>query len=463
MTATSRLQRLYDRSPVFLQDAMTTIKGYANNRKRYGTTYRQHRRWLEDFDTWSYAAKLEHQQQALTAFVTHAYRHSAFYKALFDAHDLHPEDIRSAADLVRLPTVTKEDLRANMHAIRAHLPTDRISESHTGGTTGKSLVVTVTYEDIERRMAMLDHFKSRVGFENRKMRRASFTGKHMLAPSQSNPPFSRRNVAANQMLFSSFHLSERTAGSYFEEMNRFRPDAIDGFPSGMLGLARFMLANDLHLDVIPTAIFPTAETLTAPDREVLETAFGARVYDQYASSEGAPFITECRAGKLHVEMSTGVFEHTSDDHLLVTSYLTHATPLIRYDIRDRAIRSPATSCTCGVDSDMVEELAGRTSEFLYRSDGTKVFSANLSNLFKNVPNSIIEAQLQQHRPGLVEILIVRDLDSHRPEHDDILRDEFRHKFDGQSEIRIDHVDAISPEASGKRPFLKNSVQDRDMP
>ena len=32
------------------------------------------------------------------------------------------------------------------------------------------------------------------------------------------------------------------------------------------------------------------------------------MYNQYASSEGAPFIIECKEGNLHLELQSGVFE-----------------------------------------------------------------------------------------------------------------------------------------------------------
>lgn len=449
------LQQFYDAAPVPIQHLMTSAKGCLNNRDRYGAVYRTHRRWLVAFDRLPYEQKLYHQERALGEFITHAYEHSCFYREIYDAAGVDVSSIRDVADLAVLPTVDKEDLRAHADAVRVTAGIGRTVEAHTGGTTGKSLVVTCSVDDLQRRMAMLDHFKARVGFDNRSMRRASFTGKHMVPPRQRGGPYTRLNRPGRQLLVSAFHLNESTADSYLAELNRFRPDSLDGFPSGMLVLGRHMLARGSRLEHPLTGIFPTAESITAADRAVLEEAFGAKVYDQYASSEGAPFITECAAGGLHVEMSTGVFEYW-DGEIVVTSFSTHATPLVRYRIGDRATPTVTRSCPCGNDSEMVEQIIGRNSQFLYRSDSTRVYSANLSNLFKNVPNAIVEAQLQQHEIGRVDLHVVVD---HDPEDafDDALRDEFAHKFDTESSLLIHHVDAIPAEASGKRPFVKNLI------
>jgi len=89
--------------------------------------------------------------------------------------------------------------------------------------------------------------------------------------------------------------------------------------------------------------------LTKSGRELLERVFKCKVYDQYASSEGAPFVTECENQVLHMELASGVFEHFEDgsDEVLVTSFTTHGTPLIRYRIGDSMTFSEKVkTCKC---------------------------------------------------------------------------------------------------------------------
>jgi phenylacetate-CoA ligase len=75
--------------------------------------------------------------------------------------------IKSVEDLKLLPIVDKEMLRANIEDV-VTISRKGAVIGHTGGTTGKSLVVLNTREDSMKRMAMLDHFKSRVGFIHEK-------------------------------------------------------------------------------------------------------------------------------------------------------------------------------------------------------------------------------------------------------------------------------------------------------
>lgn len=456
--ATSRLEKLYESSPVLVQNVMTSGAGYQRNRHRYGPIYRQHRKWLREFDDWSLDRKLQYQASELARFVRFAVQNSPFYRSLYREAGVDPSRILGPSDLVNLPLVDKELLRRDIQ--RAYTISQRKGiEGHTGGTTGKSLVILATSEDSQKRMAMLDHFKSRVGFENRRMTRATFSGKHIVPPGQKHGPYWRYNAATRQMLFSTFHLTEETLPQYVERLRDYRPQSIDGFPSSIAQVAQYLLRRGIDLGFRPIAVFPTSETVTAELRETLEGAFQAKVFDQYASSEGAPFITECRKQVAHIELSTGVFEQVpgADNEIAVTSFTTHGTPLIRYRIGDAMHFGPTFRCACGLETPTVAQIMGRGDDFLYRSDGGRVNSGNVSNLFKNLPNSVIKSQAQQRSKDCVTILLQVDPALYRPEHDALLREEFLRKFGAATRLVIQHVDEIPNEPSGKFRMIKNYV------
>ena len=452
------LEKLYDNSPIFIQNIMVSASGYLRNRTRYGKVYYEHREFLEEFDKLTLNEKLKFQEKEFIEFVNYAYENSSFYKELY--RDIDINSIKQMSDIKKLPIVDKEMIRANINQVNT---VERMGavEGHTGGTTGKSLVVLMTPEDMMKRMAMLDHFKSRVGFEHLKMKRATFNGKHIVAPNQRKKIFWRYNVACKQMIYSSFHLTEENMKFYVESLNEFQPDAIDGFFMSMCDVAGYIERHNIKLTFNPVAIFPTSETLTDSGRELLERVFGCKVYDQYASSEGAPFVTECEKQVLHVELASGVFEHFEEnsDEVLVTSFTTHGTPLIRYRIGDSmTFDSDNTRCMCGMDSPIVKAIQGRKLDFLYTSDGAKINGGNVANLFKNMPNALIRAQTIQDEMNEITILLEVDKKIYKPEYDEMLEDEFLHKFGKGTKINIKHVDEIPREQSGKFRMIKNNVQ-----
>src|SRR5699024_8600208 len=363
-------QSIYNRSPVPLQTLLVSLSGAVKARQRYGKKYHEHRSWLVDFDTWGLERMLEHQAHELQKFVAFSANRSAFYQAFYQGID--HKLVRAPSDLEMLPVLEKDLLRSNMADVYT-VGRRRSVEGHTGGTTGKSLVVRYTIEDQMRRMAMLDHFKSRHGFENIKMRRATFSGKHIASPDQQARVYWRHNRAANQMLYSTFDINERNLRYYVQHLNEYKPAALDGFVTSLTDLASFIERNNMQLTFRPVAIFTTSETVTHRARELLERVFSTRVYDQYASSEGAPFITECSENSLHIELSSGVFENFSDSHeILVTSFHTHGTPLIRYRIGDSISLNRDGRCSCGLSSPLAASIQGRSDDFLIRGDGAKV-------------------------------------------------------------------------------------------
>ena len=72
------------------------------------------------------------------------------YRAKFDAAGVHPNDLRSLADLARFPFTTKDDLRGNYPFGMFAVPRDKVVRIHaSSGTTGKPTVVGYTATDID--------------------------------------------------------------------------------------------------------------------------------------------------------------------------------------------------------------------------------------------------------------------------------------------------------------------------
>lgn len=451
------LEKVYDKSPIIIQNIMVSTSGYLRNRTRYGKVYYDYREFLKKFDKYTLVEKLQFQEREFIDFIKFAYEKSPFYKKMYRDIEIH--SIKQISDIKKLPIVDKEMIRANISQVNT-VERKGAVEGHTGGTTGKSLVILMTPEDMMKRMAMLDHFKSRVGYEHLKMKRATFNGKHIIPPSQKKRIFWRYNAACKQMIYSSFHLTEENMKYYVESLNQFKPQSLDGFFMSMCDIAGYIERHKIKLSFNPVAIFPTSETLTGSGRELLERVFGCKVYDQYASSEGAPFVTECGKQVLHIELASGVFEQFEDnsDEVLVTSFTTHGTPLIRYRIGDSmTFASDNTRCECGMDSPKVKAIQGRKLDFLYTSSGAKINGGNVANLFKNMPNALIRAQTIQDEMNEITILLEVDKNRYKLEYDEVLIDEFLHKFGRGTKINIKHVDEIAREKSGKFRMIKNNI------
>jgi len=360
--------------------------------------------------------------------------------------------------LKKLPIITKELLRKNIKDV-CTISKNQAIEGHTGGTTGKSLVVYFTQKGMQCRMAMLDYFKEKNGFVNIKMKRATFSGKHIIPPNSKDKVFWRDNLSIKQRFYSSFHITEENLHYYIENLNKYKPVSIDGFFSSIYEVASYIKRNNISVLFHPVAIFPTAETVTEREKAVIEDVFNCPVRNQYASSEGAPFITECQCGSLHYEVLSGIFEYFEEgsNEVLVTSFTTYGTPLIRYRIGDSILfENPGVICECGVQTPLVKEVSGRMVDFLYTTSGAKINLGNIANVFKNAPNSIIKSQIIQDLLNHLIVKIVVD-NNFNEKHPKMIIDEIKHKFGQDMNVEIEIVDDIPREKSGKYKLIVNNI------
>ena len=229
-----KFQFIYDHSPIFFQNFMTSVYGYTLKRTRYGKYYHEHIQLLKKLHTYSKEQLLEYQFDEMKKLLLYVNEHSKFYHDLYKGIDI--DNIKTVEDIKLLPIVTKEMLRKNIEDVIT-IPKKGAVADHTGGTTGKSLIVYNRVEDVQKRMAVLDFFKLKNGFENIKMKKATFMGKHIVPPTQKKKVFWRYNKPIKQMLYSSFHLTEENIPYYIESLNNYKPEAIDGFVSSIYEIA----------------------------------------------------------------------------------------------------------------------------------------------------------------------------------------------------------------------------------
>lgn len=450
-----RSEKLYAMLPAWAQNMAVSAYGYLLCRRRYGKQYHEYKATLPA----TYALSREQvsalQLELLRQFISYAKKQSPFYAELYKHID--PASLRELSDIEHLPIVDKEMLRRNIDDVHTVSKADS-NESSTGGTTGKSLVVRFTRRDGQIRMAELDHFREQFGAKHG-MKRASFSGKIVVYPKdEESGVFWRTNRALDQRFYSSFHLNMDNIDDYVDNLNKFQPGIIDGFANCIADVCRYAKAKGRRFSFRPVAIFPTSEPLYDDHRAIIREMLGTEPRDQYASSEGAPFIFECEKGNLHYAMHTGVIESDADGDALVTSFTTHGTPLIRYRIGDRIIFSDR-DCDCGWDTPLVERIEGRSNDYLISSQRGKVYSANFSNVVKVFPNSVIQAQFVQSVVDQVVVRVVVDEAKYdRDAGRRIIEDEVRKRLGSNVEVGVQVVEEIPRSASGKIRFVISEVE-----
>ena len=90
------------------------------------------------------------QLERLKWSLRHSYDNVAPYRARCVEKGIHPDDLKTLADLAKFPFMTKTDLRDNYPFGLFAVPRNKLARLHaSSGTTGKSVVVGYTRNDID--------------------------------------------------------------------------------------------------------------------------------------------------------------------------------------------------------------------------------------------------------------------------------------------------------------------------
>jgi phenylacetate-CoA ligase len=218
-------------------------------------------------------------------------------------------------------------------------------------------------------------------------------------------------------------------------------------------IASFAKDHNISLINITKGITTSAETLFAEQREVIETAFGVPIFDQYGAAEMCVFVGQCREGTYHIHIDYGIIEFLRDDgtpapageeaEIVCTGLINPVMPLIRYRIGDRAVLSDET-CKCGSIFPIVENVLGRIDDVIITPDGKQV--GRLSPVFKGLP--VKEVQYIQRDKNSVIVQIVKT-EGYTVETEKQSIHELRKRLGNEIAIQLKYVESIPRGEGGK--------------
>lgn len=439
------------------RSAFFSAKGLLVRKIKYGRAFRQALQELEH-NQWLDAEKLRrHQNAKLQRLIQHAAIHVPYYREQFRKLGLEPEDIQNADDLKQLPILDKTTLRER-HAefVAATINPRLLSPGWTTGSTGTPINALRTPQSIAIESAAIWRQRRWAGVSHND-RKAAVWGTiwdNVIMPASLNTgPYWRYNWAEKQLLLSYYHMSDDTLPQYFDKLAEFRPSFIEGFPSTMVTLARFLRRHNRFFPV--KAIFTSSEPLYTTHRAEIEERFQTKVYDHYGQAERVAAAFECpQHNGLHVDPDYGILEVIQDNRdvapgetgeIIGTGLNNLAMPLIRYKTGDLATlaRNP---CTCGRHTPVIETIEGRLADLIVTPDGRTIPGNGIMGAFHDLENVSRTQVVQEQRTTLDVYLEVEE--PQLPVNVERLRSNLQACLGNSLEIRIHTVDRIS--ANGRK-------------
>lgn len=444
---TTRIEKIYFSSPVWLQNVLVSAMGYKLYRKRYTGIYHNVKELVARSRNWSETERDAYQSERLHNLVRHCHQCIPYYQALFAEHGLHPNDITHVNDLIKLPILTKKSLQQNGEAFRLRGRKPFMIQ-HTSGSTGTPLALHVNEYTYKMAMALLVDHEEFHGIPFG-ARRATFAGRMLKQANDMAPPFSRYNRAENQRLYSSYHLNEKTFPYYRDELNRFRPQEIIGYPSAIADLAAQYQQANSKPDFQVTAIITNSETLLEWQRERIEAVFNCKVRDYYGTAEYVTFAGQDKNGVYQTNPAIGITEVVFDGanahsgKVVATTLTNDLMPLLRYEIGDTATVFDEHSQN--VRQDRLQVVNGRIDDYIKTADGRLI--GRIDHIFKGL-EGIHEAQVVQDSLTHCTIRVVTQTPPEQFDRRKLI-DNMRFRTGDSMEISIEFLPSIPRGANGK--------------
>ena len=404
----------------------------------------------------------------------HAGTHVPFYRRVLGEAGIRPTDVRSLADLSRVPVTTKAALRAaGLEQTTAdNLPAKRRWPAITSGSSGPPLRfrVDLAAEDTRFATYLLALEWAGVGVWDVEVK----VSDPFQDPNWYPPPgrFSRlgRRVLLGQRLCRLE--APRPTPEDLERLVRKvvgrRAWFLRAFPSILALLGDCVLRSGVELSRYPKGIISRGETLTAVRRATIERAFRGPVVDHYACNEMAHVAQSCPAGStgLHVLGDRVIVHVVREDgrpatpgergRVLLTDLENQVMPFINYEVGDLAtVGSP---CACGRGLPVLAAVDGREYEVVRLPAGDRISAFTLeAYLYAECDVGMLrEYQIGQTAPDRILLRLVTTsqftcADAER------LRRKFERLLGPDVTVEVAEVAEIPPEPSGKRLVVKAEV------
>lgn len=408
------------------------------------------------------------QKKNLRFLLRHAYETVPYYHTIFKQAGLLPSDIKEPEDLVKLPVLTKGDLRKNFqNMVSRTADFHKLVPSQSGGTG-----------DPVRFYATKESFSWEVAAEFRAYEWAGYRlGKRCYTFWGSPVDLGRSQAIVNRFaqilerrfMADTFVISEGVLTRFAHLLRRFRPEIIRGYASSVFMMAKYLNENGLDT-VRPKAVITSAETLYDSMRKEIEEAFACPVFDYYGTREIGGIAAECpeHVG-YHVSAENVVLEFVDDNGpvsagekgvILATDLRNLGMPFIRYKIGDIGVPSD-DACECGRGLPLMSSIEGRISDFMACYDQAQRRVVPVGPLYPVIISvamhlPIENCQVIQEKVNRLTIKVVRSK-GYEKKHTDLLV-RYMQKYLGSSvEMVVEFVDSIPPLPSGKRSVFLSRI------
>jgi phenylacetate-CoA ligase len=327
------------------------------------------------------------QIERLQSTLNRVYRYVSFYRQAFDAAGVDVSQVKSLADLARLPFTTREDLRKSYPYEMFAVPLRDIVRIHaTSGTTGKPIMVGYTKNDLRNWTECTARLLAAAGVDEHDVVQIAF-------PYNLFTGGFGFHQGAEKIGASVIPASNANTESQLLIMRDFKTSVLICAPAFAGRIAGTLAASGLHPEKLHLRVgLFGAEPWSEAQRTELEEGLHLKALDNYGLTE---VIGPGVAGECHER--TGL--HVNEDHFIVevidprtlqavppgqegelvfTTITKEGFPLVRYRTGDLSRLLPG-GCPCGRSLARIQRVSARLDDLIFFA-GLKVFPSQIEEI-----------------------------------------------------------------------------------
>ncbi len=340
---------------------------------KYGTRFREVFRFLQRHQNASRDELETYQWMRIEALLSYAYNHVPFYRRRFDAIGLLPGDIKTRKDFRQIPYLTRDDVNNHLDELRSdEFEQLRPVQTVTSGTSRDRLKIFRSAEaEIWRKAIMWRHYFN-IGYRFREPR-AQFTGWLRFLKAGE---FMHVDLNENILMIEQFSITAARAPVIYRRLREFAPKMIYCQPANITTLILHFQDHGLAPFRVPI-VYTTGEIIYPQYRKAIESFFGSQIIDYYGNRENTVAAVQLSDGRKYVQTEYCNLEFVDDSgneivgtqaHIVATSLVNYAVPLIRYHTDDVGICHgyPANAVT---NYPVMEIVGGRGKDLILTRRG----------------------------------------------------------------------------------------------
>ncbi|WP_291994452.1 phenylacetate--CoA ligase family protein [Candidatus Accumulibacter sp. ACC003] len=418
---------------------------------------------LEESQWWSAAQLADYRVERLRDFLVDIGQHVPYYRDLFSRLGFVAESVNSLDALLALPLLDKPDIRANVERLKAdgHGPLMRYN---TGGSSGEPLIFYMgkarKSHDVAAKWRATRWWDVDIGD-----RELVVWGSPVELGAQDRIRRLRDGLLRSHLL-PAFEMSLANLDRFVDTIRATRPAILFGYPSSLSLIALHARQKNIEMSRLGIKVaFVTSEKLYDEQRAVISEVFGCPVANGYGARDAGFIAHECPSGSLHISAEDLVVETLRPDgtptsvgeagEIVVTHLATAEFPFVRYRTGDVGVLA-SKSCACGRGLPVLEEISGRSTDFVVAHDGTVMHGLALIYTVRDLPG-VERFKIEQLSIDQTVVQLVTGPAFDRQAEERIVRD-FKARLGQAVDIRVIQVADIANESSGKFRYVVSHVK-----